>query len=155
MINKSITQLAENLERLEQDGSINISYKKDPKLPAFWMVSKGFYLKKIKRDTIDLLKAVAEMTSDEKFTFFTVKDNIQFDVDNNKYIYQVKLSFKGRSNTDKTKFKRGFKLLQKKGLVKRVKRSVYMISPLALVPNAKQFNEELSLWDDISKKETK
>ncbi len=108
------------------------------------MIGVGTMNSKLKLQSIDLLQAVADMTSDEKFCFFQIKDKIKFDPYTNDYIYQIRIYSKDYTPSQKVMFSRGFKLLEAKNIVKRIKRGTYQISPLALIP--KDFDKEYLIW---------
>jgi len=111
--------------------------------PPFTMIGANM------KDSIDLLREIANMSACEKVCFFTIRDNIRYDATSRRFIYQVKPDFHLLSNSDKAKFRKGFKLLEDKDLVRRVSLGVYMINPKAIIPN--DFQEELSIWNSISK----
>ena len=131
---------------LEKDEILEKKKKTEPK-PAYQKIGNGIMNHKIKHRSIDLLKEIAQMNADEKFCFFAIKDKIHFDPHKNDFIYQVNISpTRIFSSSDAVKFRRGFKLLESKDIVRRVKRGVYMITPLGLIPN--NFAEELKVWED-------
>jgi hypothetical protein len=114
--------------------------------PSFDMVGNGKMNHKLKVQSIDLLQEVAEMNSDEKFCFFMIKDKITWDEYDKKYICQVRIYSKHMTQGERNMFSRGFKLLNHKDIVRRVKRGTYMINPSALIP--KDFEHEWKIWTD-------
>lgn len=131
-----------------KDYDIKISQRKRYEdKPKFSMVgdgrmSKVFGIPK----SIDLLEAVAEMSSAEKFCFFLIKRGIRLDRWDSKFIYQVPIRTSELSATDKTQFAKGFKLLSTKQLVRRLTRGIYMINPCALIPS--DFEHEFAIWNN-------
>lgn len=91
--------------------------------------------------SIDLLAEIANMTKVEQNALLLIRDSIRYDSpDGEVYItFDDKLKQK--------KFLEGFKLLEKKNLVKRTKRSHYMINPAALIPL--DYEAAIILWKEI------
>jgi len=131
---------------LENDEAIRKVKIHDSK-PSFYMIGKGTVNHKMGMKSIDLLQAVGEMTSNEKFAFFEIKNGIEWDIYDKKYIYAVKVYSRDYSQTQKNMFSRGYKLLHEKDIVRRVKRGTYMINPSALIP--KNFDEEWKVWNKL------
>jgi len=104
--------------------------------------------------TIDIVDAMAEMTSAEIFCFKTiydkVKKSIRYTEDCGRYKckfdYIVKISIKDKQN--QKKFLSGFKSLESKDIIRRIKRGYYMISPYMLIDSngVQEYNEKI--WND-------
>jgi hypothetical protein len=91
--------------------------------------------------SIDLLQEMDLMSSNARKTILLIKGNLHFGIKNG----VVKVSFDGDKNKSK-RFLEGYKELRDKGLVKRVKKSHYMINPNALIPI--DYEEAIQLWED-------
>lgn len=148
-MNTSIITTA-NLD-LAKDEEIRISSRKkyEPKT-GFNMTGNGEKNSKypLIPKSIDALKAVADMTMNEKLCFFAVKDSIKWDRFDDVFIYQTKPDLTALTETQRKSFIRGYKLLFEKDIIRRVSRGEYMISPLLLVP--KQFEKEFATWSTLS-----
>ncbi len=139
---------------LEADEMLEVKRKKVVQdKPSYQMIGRGTMSHKLKVKSIDLLQAVADMTSDEKFCFFQIKDKIVFDpyklrtdVKNKSgdYDYQIRIYSKNYTQTQRNMFSRGYKRLREKDIVRRVKRGTYMINPAGLIPN--DFDREWDIW---------
>ncbi len=115
--------------------------KKKESKPPFQMVAS-----KLKGQYMDALEEVANMNSDEKFCFFTIKNEMRYDYIEDMVQYKVKIP-KLATQAEKNMFSRGFKLLSSKGLVKRVRRGTYMINPDLLIPS--NYNYWKVKWEEI------
>jgi len=114
--------------------------KKPNKSPSFYKVGKG--TKNMKGITsIDLLAEIANMTKSEQMAFLTIRDAIHWDNQDG----EVYITF--ADTYSQKKFLEGFKLLETKQLVKRTKRSHYMINPHALIPL--DYVRGMELWDAV------
>ncbi len=129
---------------LESNEELVISKRQIKEKPSFTLIGRGTMNNKLNLKSIDLLQEVANMNSDEKFCFFEIKNKITFSPLDDKYIYQIKIKTSSMSNGKKNMFSRGYKLLNKKDIVRRIKQGVYMINPLALIPN--NFDLEWDLY---------
>jgi len=89
--------------------------------------------------SIDLLREMTYMTKAEQSSFITIRDAIQWDNPDG----EVYITFSDKYL--QKKFLEGFKLLEAKSLVKRTKRSHYMINPNALIPL--DYDLALELWE--------
>ena len=133
---------------LEPDEAIK-KIKINNKKPNFYMIGKGTMNHELKVKSIDLLNEAMKMTSDEKFTFNKIRNGIEWDIYDKKYIYAVKIKSKNYTPSQKVIFSRGYKALNEKDIVRRIKRGTYMINPSALIP--KNFEEEWKKWEAITK----
>jgi hypothetical protein len=115
--------------------------------PSFDMVGNGKMNHNINVKSIDLLQEVADMNSDEKFCFFQIKDKIEWSTYDNRFLYQIRIFSKDYTQSKRNMFNRGFKSLNQKDIVRRVKRGTYMINPSALIPN--NFDEAWDIWTSL------
>ena len=53
------------------------------------------------------------------------------------------------NNVQQQQFQKGFKELNEKNLMRRVKRSHYMINPNALIPS--EYDEAIDIWSSLEK----
>ena len=127
---------------LHKDEELVISKRKKSHKPGFIMIGNG-NTNKHGITSIDLLHEIANMSSNEKYAFFLIKDNIVFDPYDECFIYQVRVNL--TTDTDKSKFSRGYTSLRKKELLKRISKGTYMINPNALVPS--DYHKELKVWE--------
>ena len=129
----------------DEEISITSKRKHTPK-PGFNMTGNGLPNTKypLVPNSIDALRAVADMTAHEKLCFFTIKDSIIWDRWDERMIYQTTPDMSQLSPTQRKSFLRGYKLLNEKDIVRRISRGVYMISPLLLVPT--DFEREFAIW---------
>lgn len=65
------------------------------------------------------------------------------DIETNKLEYQAK------THKEAIALSRSYKELKKLNLVKRIKPTHYMISPLAVIPNPEEFEKVLSEWEAL------
>lgn len=125
---------------LDKDESAYITKKRKTHSPNYYRVGKGD--RNMKGITsIDLLAEITRMTKAEQSAFLLIRDSITWD----NHSGEVYITF-----TDKLqqkKFLEGFKLLEKKNLVKRTKRSHYMINPAALIPL--DYDAAILLWKEL------
>ncbi len=147
-VDKSITDTIERELKKSKSKRLSIKEISNDIKPAFLLVGSGLMRKENMKDlymkTIDMIDQAMNMDADEKFCFSTIKDKVQYSVYDKKYINQVKIT--GRMlKENKYRFSRGFNKLKAKDLVRRVKRSTYMINPLGIIPNV-DFDEEYKIY---------
>ena len=141
MENQIITQVALHLNKDEEAVT---TIKKKSVTPSFYRIGKGTTnMKGIK--SIDLLLEMSQMTKVEQAALLTIRDAIVWDNPDG----EVYLTFDDKQK--QKKFLEGFKLLEAKDLVRRTKRSHYMINPTALVPL--DFTKAMNLWNELKSKE--
>ena len=141
MNTRSITQLT-----IDSDEEIVVSKKKKRNRTApFWKA--GRHGGGIDMETIDMLKEAANFDSDEKFAFFKLRDSLYWDSSKKDFTYQVKIDRTNMTESHKVMLRRGLKKLREKGLVRTVKRGVYMINPNGIVPN--DYEAELEIWNTL------
>jgi hypothetical protein len=141
---KDLNRIKAALQTVDKNQEVVVRLQNKIKLPRFTMVGT---LDKKDKKSIDLLKEVAEMSSEEKFCFFKIKDGIEYCPYENSYIYTVKVDRSGMVKTEQNKFSAGFTKLKNKNLVKRVSRGVYLINPKALIPG--DYGKYLKIWENI------
>ena len=109
--------------------------------PNFFRVGNGTMNKK-KIQSINLLQEMANASKAAQYLLLGITNGIEY---SNDYHYVVKVI--PTTETQKSYLKQGYKELVQKNLVKRVKRSHYMINPDALIPL--EYEEAKKLWDSI------
>ena len=123
--------------------------------PRYYKVGNGkrnTFMKK-KYEPIDAVDAMSVMTPQELWTLKLVKDNLILIEERvngkKKYRTSCKAVILSAELTDgeKQKLKTGFKRLQDKGLVRRVKRQHYMLNPNFLIPH--YYEEEMELYTTL------
>lgn len=129
---------------LEQDETL-VKKKKTKKTPNYYRVGNGT-MNKHKIQSVDILRELAMMTKAEQFVFLVIKDGITFE---NGYEPVVRIDRKELTTTQVQYLDKGYKLLEAKDLVRRIKRGHYMINPNALVPN--DYEKWLAVWDKAKK----
>ena len=140
MNERIITQVA---LRLDKDQEAVTTIKKKSATPSFYKVGKGTTnMRGIK--SIDLLLEMSQMSKVEQTALLTIRDAIVWDNPDG----EVYLTFDNKQK--QKKFLEGFKLLENKDLVRRTKRSHYMINPTALVPL--DFDKAIDLWNNLKEK---
>ena len=112
------------------------------KRPNFLMAGNG-KMNKHRIQSIDLLKELANSSKAGQYLILTIKDGIKFDNHNYSPIVRVI----GNTSTDKQYILNGYKELHSRGLVKRVKKSHYMLNPNALIPP--DYDGALEIWNSI------
>lgn len=138
MSNTIISQI-----NLNEDEELVVSTKKKKAIkPNFYMIGNGT-MNKYRIKSIDLVQAVTEMTKVEQRVIILIKDLVTFD--NTDGVVYVKFS-KDEKQQQK-KFLEGYKLLEKKELVRRVKPSHYMVNPSALIPT--DYEAAKLLWNSL------
>ena len=115
--------------------------RKATKQPNYYRIGNGT-MNKHRIKSIDLLGEVMAMTKAEQLVIATVKELLPWDSQTGEvYIKSSELFTKSEAVV----FRRGFKLLKNKDLVRRTKQSHYMINPAALIPL--DFQKALVLWE--------
>ena len=109
--------------------------------PNFFRVGNGTMNKK-KIQSINLLQEMANASKAAQYLLLGITNGIEY---SNDYHYVVRVI--PNTETQKSYLKQGYKELAQKNLVKRVKRSHYMINPDALIPL--EYEEAKKLWDSI------
>lgn len=110
--------------------------------PNYYRIGNGTMNKK-GIQSIDLLDEVMSMTKAEQLVISTIKGTYEWDNQTNE-VYLPLSRILTSSNC--VVFRKGFKLLKEKNLVRRTKQSHYMINPNAYIPLNYQKAQEL--WDE-------
>ena len=114
--------------------------------PNFFRVGNGT-MNKDKIESIDLLRELANSSKPAQFLLLAIKDGITWD---NNYEPVVKVT--GKTSTEVQYIKAGYKELLERNLVRRIKRSYYMINPNALIP--REYDKAKKIWDEAGKNKT-
>ena len=115
------------------------------KKPNYFMIGNGT-MNKQKMYAIDLLTELANSTKAEQFILLSIKDGICYGNDYNPVVKVI-----GETETQKQYIKLGYKSLEARGLVLRIKKSYYMINPNALIPP--DYEAALQVWEEAVKKQ--
>ncbi|MFA7029619.1 MAG: hypothetical protein WC179_05050 [Candidatus Cloacimonadaceae bacterium] len=108
--------------------------------PNFYMIGNGT-MNKHKIQAIDLLDEFHKMSKAEQFIVLTIKDGVSYYNQNG----EVYIDMSKFSDTIQRTWRKGFKLLSDKNLVRRTKRSHYMVNPNALIPP--DYDSAIELWE--------
>lgn len=108
-------------------------------IPNFYMIGNG-KMNKHRIQAIDLLNEVMTLSKAGQYTFRMIKDMLVYDNEDG----EVCVDLSGLTPTYATLFKKGFKELNLRDLVRRTKRSHYMINPNALIPA--DYDKAMELW---------
>ena len=120
--------------------------------PHFNMIGSGRPFMKDKRlPAVDLLKEMANMNSNESFAFITLRDSIEYDPYKQEYLLNIQVDQSKFTSYQKKQFKLGVASLIDKDLVRRKKRGIYVINPMALI--AKNFRLSEDNWNKLKQKE--
>lgn len=129
---------------LEKGERLETRKVKIAKSPSFYKVGKGS-MNKDKVESVDLIEELVNMTKPEQLVILTIKNELLWDNPTGEVNIQMSKVF----TKCKTKaFLKGFKLLNEKDLVRRTKRSHYMINPHALIPY--DFAKAVKLWNEAA-----
>lgn len=127
---------------IDADESVNVIKNQERmKKPNYFMIGNGT-MNKHKIYGIDLLKEIAIASKAAQFLLLAIKDGITFE---NGYNPVVKVV--GESKYEQNKITEGYKELVGKDLVRRIKRSHYMINPYALIPPI-DYEEAVKKWEE-------
>jgi hypothetical protein len=109
--------------------------------PNYYRIGNGT-MNKHNIQSIDLLDEVMDMTKAEQLVISTIKGIYEWDnQDNEAYVALSRIL----SKTNCVVFRKGYKLLKEKNLVRRTKQSHYMINPNAYIPL--NYRKSLELWN--------
>ena len=108
--------------------------------PNYRRVGNGT-MNKYGMQSIDLLEEVMNMSKAAQFVIKKIKDGISYETNYNPV---VRLSRKTFTKSEQNYLDKGFKELQEKDLVRRIKQGHYMINPNALIPI--KYEEALEIW---------
>lgn len=110
--------------------------------PNYYRIGNGT-MNKHKIKSIDLLDEVMSMTKAEQLVISTIKAAYDWDNQNNEAFLQLSRIL---SKSDCTVFRKGYKLLKDKDLVRRTKTNHYMINPNAYIPL--DYGKAQILWEE-------
>lgn len=110
-------------------------------MPNYYRIGNGT-INKHGIVSIDLLEETIQSSKAAQYLIKQIKSGAGWD---NSYNYIVKVI--GITSTEKQYIKAGYKELEARGLVKRVKQSHYMLNPNALIPL--DYAEAIVLWNTL------
>ena len=129
---------------LEKTVITDLEKKKPRKIPNFYMIGITVTNKHGLKG-IDLIDEVINSSKAAQYTIKWIKDAITYGNRNG----VVKIEMKELNNVQQQQFQKGFKELNEKNLMRRVKRSHYMINPNALIPS--EYDEAMDIWSSLEK----
>ena len=130
---------------LKEDEEL-VQYKKRRGIkPSFYMIGDG-HMNKHTIQSIDLLDVAMDSNKAEQLVIRTIKNKLDYLTVNGEVYISSSKEF---TDTEARMFRKGFKGLKDKDLVRRTKLSHYMINPNALVPA--DYEAALKLWDSVKK----
>jgi hypothetical protein len=108
--------------------------------PNYYRIGNGA-MNRHKIQSIDLLDEVMAMTKAEQLVIMTIKNTYDWDNQTNEVFLQLSRII---SKSNCTVFRKGYKLLKDKNLVRRTKTNHYMINPNAYIPQ--NYRAAQTLW---------
>ena len=141
VLNSTVVILADD-EYLVKGKTTNKTNK-----PNYFMVGNGT-MNKNKIFGIDLLTELVNCTKAAQWLILQIKSGITYD---NGYNPVVKINRQALTSTEQQYLVKGYAELLDKDLVRRIKRSHYMINPNALIPP--NYDEAVKVWNEAGKKE--
>lgn len=130
---------------LEKDESLHKVKNKILKQPNYFKTGDGT-MNKHHIKSVDLLKEMDNMTSNSRKFLLMIKDGMIFNTELNSRTFIVKVI--GETNYQKKIIKEGYKELNSKDLVRRVKRGYYMLNPNAITTN---YEAQINEWNKLKK----
>lgn len=115
--------------------------------PNFLMIGNGT-MNRHKIKAIDFIRTMTEMTKPELKVISWITNATSYD----NMLGEVYIPMKKYTPQEERQFQKGYKLLVKKDIVRRTKRSHYMINPNAVIPN--NYEESKLLWDSLIDKDS-
>lgn len=112
--------------------------------PNYYKVGNGT-MNKHNIQSIDFIEELIECSKPAQTVVKWIKKGMTWDRYGDEIIFIVQVL--PSSPADKQTLIKGFKELNDKGLVRRVKRSHYMINPHAIITD---FNKQLIVWNELS-----
>ena len=140
----------DNLNNTEGKVAVTVYITKDEQVavtaarkskPNYFMVGNGT-MNKNKLFGIDLLRELASSSKAGQFVLLSIKDGIGYGND-----YHPVVKVVGDTKYEKNLLSEGYKELFERDLVRRVKRSYYMINPNALIPL--DYVSAIEIWDSL------
>lgn len=143
------TQIISQISLTVPEGkALSISTKTKGTVPYHFSYGNGKLNKRINVNPIDAIEQFETFTPQEWYVFKLLKQEaLVWDMDEGKYVTTCKVQINPKVLTaqDRNKFTIGYKRLETKQLVKRVKRGgSYMINPNLLIPT--KYNAEQAEW---------
>jgi len=111
-------------------------------LPSYYKIGTG-KMNKHKIQSIDLLDEVIASNKAEQYVIKIIKDSVTYDSPDG----VVTIPTHRMTDTEKRMFRRGYKTLYERDLVRRVKRGQYMLNPNALILNS--YANCLDVWNSL------
>ena len=132
---------------INQDEELVVRKKVQSAKPHFDMLGSGkTFMAGTRLPAIDMVAELLLMTKAEGFAFIALRDNREYvsrEIGYGIFISIVQTEF---TSYQKKLFREGINGLIEKNIVKRVKRGVYMVSPMAIVP-PKDFEQREKIWN--------
>ena len=127
------------LIHINPDEQLSVIKKAKPR-PNFMMIGNGT-MNKYNTQSIDLLQELADATKAGRYLLLAIKNGIIYKND-----YDPIVKVIGTNATTKDYIKKGYKELRERNIVRRIKRSHYMINPNALIPL--DYDNALEIWNN-------
>ena len=127
--------------KLEIDERLQVVKDVKKVKPNYFMVGNGT-MNRNKIFGIDLLRELANASKAGQFLLLAIKDGIVY---GNGYHPVVKVL--GTTKYEKNLLSEGYRELFERDLVRRVKRSHYMINPNAFIPP--DYESAIAIWDSL------
>ena len=137
VLNSTVVILADD-EYLVKGKTANKTNK-----PNYFMVGNGT-MNKNKIFGIDLLTELVNCTKAAQWLILQIKSGITYD---NNYNPVVRIDRQTLTSTEQQYLVKGYAELVDKDLVRRIKRSHYMINPNALIPP--NYEEAIKVWNEV------
>jgi hypothetical protein len=136
---QSITQII-----LKPNEELSINPKSIEVQPPFFKVGNG-RTNKQGVSSMDLIDEMTKMSQPALKVIGWIKDGMVCDPFTESISFVVKIV--PETSSDKRILKKGFKELQAKDIVRRVKRSHYMINPKAIIAD---YKNQVAVWDSLA-----
>jgi len=119
------------------------------KQPNFIKVGANMKKNKHGIKAIDLLREMDNMTSAERKVLLEIKDRMEYDPYTGQINFVVK--YIPETEQEKRQLQKTYPLLWRRDLVRRVKKSHYMINPNALITSYKL---QIKVWENLKQYQT-
>lgn len=126
---------------LEADEYLETKLVRRKVQPNYFRIGNGT-MNKHNIESIDLLNEVMKMTKAEQLVITTIKNAYAWDNQDNEAFIPLSRVL---SKSNCVVFRKGYKILKDKNLVRRTKQGHYMINPNAYIPM--DYQKGLELWD--------
>ena len=132
---------------INQDEELIVRKKVQTAKPHFDMLGSGkSFMSDTRLPAVDMVAELLMMTKAEGFAFMALRDNREYVSREIGYSVFISIGQTEFTNYQKKLFREGINGLIEKDLVKRVKRGVYMVSPMAIVP-PRDFEQREKIWN--------